>query len=469
MALGNVLLSGLSSVASKAYDAYKNKSKATTQTANTAQTAVKTVTPTTKAVSNTPTVTDHQSYINQNYSGGIDAYKKLQQERYNGAYASNDQGLISRLNQDSQTRGYSLSTPQTQQVAVNPYEDAAMAELQNKYNNLNSQYENANKVAVAQGVNRLNSQKATINQGFDDNARQAYIASMQSKNALPQQLASQGINGGATESAMLGLSTNYQNNLNSINTNRQNSLLDIDNAVLDLKNSGDLSTAEQVLANNQAALSAYQSMLNNSASYNQWLSEYNANRSDTKYNQNYQEGRDQVADTNYNNELASANKQTEYNNILNRLGMGLISSSDAVSLGVPAADVQAYVNRIKAAQNAELANTVASTNKINTNSTSKAQNTAQSNTNPLLTTVDKYLAQGNREKAITALASIYTNEQIKQYLENKGYRIDDIDWGTEDTETSNLYENPLLSMGNIVSYYKNKGYTNEQIAKLLND
>jgi len=439
MALGNVLINGLSSAASKAYDAYKSKAKATAQmtTPTKAVATTKTATPTVAPKTVTPTYNNKSVYdsiysstngdvgsaltnaINTNAS--VDTVKKIYQDRLSKATGT-------QFENDSIMKNALSYINSQQPVIANPYEDsiAKLGEIPS-YGDLNSQIEDYYKAAVNQGVNRLNSQKATINQSADDNARQAYIASMQSKKVLPQQLASQGINGGATESAMLGLSTNYENNLNNINTNRQNSLLDIDNAVLDLKNSGDLNTVEQTLANNQAALSAYQSMLNNSASYNQWLSEYNANRSDTKYNQNYQEGRDQVTDTNYNNELASANKQTEYNNILNRLGMGLISANDAVALGVPAKDVQSYVERIKAAQNAEIANTVASTNKINT---SNSKNNETSTSNPVLTTVDKYLAQGNREKAITALASIYTNEQIKQYLASKGYRTDDIDWGT---------------------------------------
>ena len=344
-----------------------------------------------------------------------------------------------------------INSQAVQSVVANPYEDY-IKQLESKYANLNGEIADANNAAVEQGVDRLNSQKTTINQGFDNSSRQAYITSMQAKNALPQQLAVQGVNGGASETAMLGLSTNYENNLNSINTNRQNSLLDIDNAVLDLKNSGDLSTAEQTLQNNQAALTAYQSMLNNSASYNQWLANYNADRSDTEYNQDYQENRDTINDTRYDNETATVAKQTEYNNILNRLGMGLISANDAVALGVPAAEVQAYVNSIKASQNAELANTVSLTNNRNeSNSTSEPKSTE----NPVLTTADKYLAQGNREKAISALNAIYTNAQIKQYLESKGYRTDDIDWGTEAaTETSSRYENPVTSIGNIVAFYK---------------
>ncbi len=462
MAIGNLILGGIAGAA-KAFSAYKTAAEKKNATP----------VPAVQNTVNTPAYNNKSVYDNIysstkgdvgtsltnaiNTGASVDTVKKIYQDRLSkatGTQYENDSIMKNALNY--------INSQAVLPVVENPYE-ARMKQLESKYANLNGQIANANNAAVEQGVDRLNSQKSTINQGFDDSARQAYITSMQSKNALPQQLAVQGVNGGASETAMLGLNTNYENNLNSINTNRQNSLLGIDNAVLDLKNSGELSTAEQTLQNNQAALTAYQNMLNNSASYNQWQTNFNADRSDTEYNQNYQENRDTINDSNYNNETATVAKQTEYNNILNRLEMGLISANDAVALGIPAAEVQSFVDRIKATQNADLANTKSLINNRNESST-----TSETETSPL-TTADKYLAQGNREKAISALTAIYSNTQIKQYLESKGYRTDDIDWGPKAaTETSSRYENPVTSIGNIVNFYKNKGYTSEQIASILN-
>lgn len=467
MALGSLLLS----VAGKAYDAYKNAADKKKQTVNTPK----------QVTNNNPTVADHQAYINQTHPGGMDAYTKLQQERMNGAYATGDQDLINRLNQDSQTRGYSLSTPQMQpvqpvpqmQAIVNPYDDY-IKQLEKRYSSLNSQIEDANQAAVKQGMNRLQSQIPGLNQGYDNAARQAYILSMQSKKALPQQLATQGATGGATETAMLGLDTSYQNNLSNINTQRQNSIQDINNAIVDLQNSGDLASAEQVLGNNQQALSAYQNMLNNSASYNQWLANYQADRADTQWNQNYQVGRDTVNDNRYNNEYADSTKQQEYNNILNRLSMGLITPNDAVNLGVPAQDVQAYVDRIIAAQNADLANTISLTNKRVTGGTGGSNDGNVESENPVITTAKKYLGQGNRTKAIEALSAIYTNEQIKQYFEDNGYRTDDIEWGIVETQPSSITQpsfgttNPALSVENKAAFLRSQGLSNEEIAERLN-
>lgn len=173
-------------------------------------------------------------------------------------------------------------------IQTNPYEDE-IDRIREAYERQQNQIREQNRIAVEQGTNRLNAQKANINQAAEDNARQAYIMHMQAKKALPQQLVNQGATGGMTETANLGLQTTYQNNLNDINRNKINAIQEIDNAIVDLKNTGNLATVEQVLANNQAALDAYMTMLDKGVSYNQWANQYNSNRADNAYTQAYKE------------------------------------------------------------------------------------------------------------------------------------------------------------------------------------
>lgn len=161
-------------------------------------------------------------------------------------------------------------------LEYNPYEEA-YRESQKRIEEMEAQIREQNRLAVEQGTNRLNAQKTNINQAADENARQAYVQYMQSQKALPQQLASQGVSGGATETANLGLQTAYQNNVNTINQNKANRLQEIDNAIVDLQNTGDLSTVEQVLANNQAALDAYMNTFDKGVGYNQWANQFNRN------------------------------------------------------------------------------------------------------------------------------------------------------------------------------------------------
>ncbi|GEM_PF-2969228 len=460
MALGN-LLGALGSVASKAYDAYKTaeqKKKSTTNT-NTSKT----------------NMNEHQQYIQDTFAGGYDDYKRIQQDRYDTAYKTGDYDLMSRLDQDAKRVGYNLAVPQIQQpiqpiqqALYNPYE-SQMKEIEQRYAAINNQITDMNKAAVQQGVNRLQNQIPTLNQGYDDAARQAYIASMQSRRTLPQQLAVQGATGGATETANLGLETAYQNNLNNINTQRQNSLNEINNSITDLKNSGDLSTAEQILQNNQSALKAYQDMINNSASYNQWLANYQANREDTQWNQNYQTGRDTINDERYNLETASSQKQQEFNNILNRLSMGLITPTDAISLGVPAQDVQAYVSRIIAQQNADLANTVSLTNNRNSSKTGNEPANESNMINDVVEVANGYLKKGDREKAIQVLSAYITPEQIKKHFESLGVRTDDIDWGIESSSNIPYRQptNPALSIENIAAFLRSQGLSDAEIAQRL--
>ena len=250
------------------------------------------------------------------------------------------------------------------ELSYNPYEEA-YRESQKRLEEMEAQIREQNRLAVEQGTNRLNAQKSNINQAADENARQAYVQYMQSQKALPQQLASQGVSGGATETANLGLQTAYQNNVNAINQNKANRLQEIDNAIVDLQNTGDLSTVEQVLANNQAALDAYMNTFDKGVGYNQWTNQFNANRKDTMADQAY---RDQVYADNmaqqqlenqwYERNYSDSKKQDETNTVLKLLENGLVDTNYASTLlGVPVDQLNNFVNYINKARNLELSNT----------------------------------------------------------------------------------------------------------------
>lgn len=246
----------------------------------------------------------------------------------------------------------------------NPYEDQ-IEYYKNAYNDLEEQIRERNRLAVEQGTNRLNAQKSNINQAADENARQAYVQYMQSQKALPQQLAVQGASGGATETAQLGLQTNYQNNVNSINQNKANRLQEIDNAIVDLQNTGDLSTVEQVLANNQAALDAYMNNFDKGVSYNQWANQFNANRQDAEADLAYRDKiyADNMAQQQLENEWYERNyndskKQEETNRVISLLENGMVDANYASTLlGIPVAQLNDFVNYINKARNLELSNT----------------------------------------------------------------------------------------------------------------
>ena len=265
--------------------------------------------------------------------GGADPDAGLSMEAYRAKY-----GIPA-----SESTSPNYGDISTEQIQYNPYAEQ-QAKLEEAYRKQEEMLREQNRLAVQQGVNRLNTQKTNINQNADENARQAYIQYMQSKKALPQQLASQGINGGATETANLGLASTYQNNLNDINKNRINQIQDIDNAIVDLQNTGDLTTVQQVLANNQAALDAYAQSFDKGVSYNQWANNYNANRADTAWEQNYktQAYQDSLAQQAYEQyvserEKLTKDRQAEYDNIMNMYLKGALDVNYAASmLGIPA-------------------------------------------------------------------------------------------------------------------------------------
>ena len=274
------LIASLGTLAAKAVKAYKDSTKKTSSTSNSTKsssTSSKKSSSGSTSSSYTPKGSNTDSYIQ---STNADDYNAIQaaKQAYADAQKAGDtagmQNANAAANAIRKKYGYSGGSDGSEYIALqqevqeekNPYEEA-MADLQNRYDALSKQQQEANRLAVKQGTQRLENQKTNINQSYDDSARQAYIANMQSKKNLPQQLAASGLTGGATETANLGLQTSYENNLNNININRNNAINDIDNAIIDLKNNGDLTATEQALANSQAALSAYQNLLGNKINY----------------------------------------------------------------------------------------------------------------------------------------------------------------------------------------------------------
>lgn len=294
----------------------------------------------------------------------------------------------------------------TYESGANPY-DAYAERMKKEYEERQELIERQNRLAVEQGVNRLNAQKSNINQSADDNARQAYIMHMQQKKALPQQLASQGVSGGATETANLGLASDYQNNVNSINLNRTNALQEIDNAITDLQNTGDLKTVEQVLANNEAALNAYREAFNQQQDYNKWATEFNANRKDTSWEQAYKEQaykdsmtQQELENQWYERNYSDSKKQEETNRILTMLQNGLVDVNYASTLlGVPANQINNFVDYINKSRQLELNNTQSlisnrkSSGTTRTDSTSNVTSNIKDYLNSGKTTGDKYTDQ----------------------------------------------------------------------------
>lgn len=156
-------------------------------------------------------------------------------------------------------------------------------------NNLQSQIDQHKADQQVQQTNDLNK----VNKAYDSNAKQYYLQNMQARKNLNSQLASQGINGGASESAMLRMNTAYGQNV--------------------AKNEGGRATDTADVRN------TYATNLNN------YLAEQEANRSNmyTTMMQNQAQYEEQQKDKELQNFAASItnrfNKKSGYQNLIKQL------------------------------------------------------------------------------------------------------------------------------------------------------
>lgn len=170
--------------------------------------------------------------------GGSDSDSNLSIEDYLSKYGVSTS--------TSNNNDYSERKYEDEEDDYNPYEEAKrLYEEQQKY--IREEQEKANKAAIRQGVERLNSQKTLINQSFDEAGKNAYIAKVQGDYALPIQLAASGSTGGMSESTIAKQNANYANQLNDLEKEKINAMNEIETAIVELKNNGNLALAQNNL------------------------------------------------------------------------------------------------------------------------------------------------------------------------------------------------------------------------------
>lgn len=90
-----------------------------------------------------------------------------------------------------------------------------------RYDNLYNQYAAAADKRAAQN-------KEQTAKDYNGKLKEAYVSQLQNQRSLNQNLAKSGIRGGASETSMLKLATNYQNTRNSLNSEKASALQKID-------------------------------------------------------------------------------------------------------------------------------------------------------------------------------------------------------------------------------------------------
>ena len=158
---------------------------------------------------------------------------------------------------------------------------------------------------------RLENNRSSINEKYDDAAKQAYLQYQVQNANLGGQLAASGITGGASETARLGLGNTYAANVTGINKEKASANKDLDNSIADVYSKYNLTAGEKLLQNSSAALDAYQNYIDKQIDWNKWASEFARNNYESDRNYNYQVGRDNVSDMRYDKEW---NYQVEQDN-----------------------------------------------------------------------------------------------------------------------------------------------------------
>lgn len=123
------------------------------------------------------------------------------------------------------------------------------------------------KAQMAQLENYYGGQRGDITSSAEEQARQAYIAYMQSLNTMPQAMAASGYSGGLADSQRLALDLGYQNNRREILQSRDTALNDLTTALNDARLQ---TTVEGVQAQGELmrdAISAYQNWANQQNSF----------------------------------------------------------------------------------------------------------------------------------------------------------------------------------------------------------
>lgn len=219
------------------------------------------------------------------------------------------------------------------------------------YESIANYLEQARNARLEHSLAQLEQEKSQSNLNFDEIARQAYIANRQSQMNLPQQLAAMGISGGASETAQLGLSTTYQNNLNSNEQARQQMVQQMANSALQARLQADSDIGGYYADAQQSALAAYQQQQAQQQAYDQWAQQFN-----------YQQRQDSLDREWQQTQLNNSNKQYQDSLKQYELEMAL-KLGDYSRLGAAGYDTN-YLQKMQQAELSNILSQIAGRNKI---------------------------------------------------------------------------------------------------------
>ena len=168
---------------------------------------------------------------------------------------------------------------------------------------------------------QLTAQEGEINKSYGTSAHQAYIESELAKRNMPKILSAMGMSGGMSETAAMKQQLNYENNRNSINSERASALNDIDTARTQAQSENDYKTIMAQIDNYQRTIDAYNNKISElsgvTSQYNQRALDYqlqqdeNLQRNKTQQQQAYMQAMDW--ENQYKAQQGAKAREEEYN------------------------------------------------------------------------------------------------------------------------------------------------------------
>lgn len=184
--------------------------------------------------------------------------------------------------------GVSAITSSMARQATPPQEDyyaKYLADVEKANRAAQRQAEEAQRMRTQAALEANNAYIPQVNQQTDKQLQDAYIAKQRARVEAPQALSAMGYTGGATESSLMGLDTNYQNARGQIEQGRNEAIDKIRQNANQIQATGDANLAgvasqyyQNMLASQNQALSAAQNQKN-------WQSEFDARQQDNTRNE----------------------------------------------------------------------------------------------------------------------------------------------------------------------------------------
>lgn len=143
------------------------------------------------------------------------------------------------------------------------------------YDQYLQEQQNAIQARINAAVEANNAYIPQVNQRSDQALQNAYIAREQNRVNAPQALSALGYTGGAAETNLMGIQTNYENSRNQIEQNRAQSLNDIYQNEKQIRATGDATLSEASADYYNKLISAQQAAEAQAQDQANWQAEYN--------------------------------------------------------------------------------------------------------------------------------------------------------------------------------------------------